>query len=87
MSVERKVVVGSKSGLHARPASILVKEAARFQSQVELVTAEKAVSLKSLISVLALGLKQGAEVTVRATGPDADEAAAAVAGLLAQDLG
>lgn len=87
MSVERKVVVGSKSGLHARPASILVKEAARFQSQVELVTAEKAVSLKSLISVLALGLKQGAEVTVRAMGPDADEAAAAVAGLLAQDLG
>nr|PZN67857.1 MAG: HPr family phosphocarrier protein [Bacillota bacterium] len=85
--MERKVVVGSKSGLHARPASILVKEAARFQSQVELVTAEKAVSLKSLISVLALGLKQGAEVTVRATGPDADEAAAAVAGLLAQDLG
>lgn len=87
MSVERKVVVGSKSGLHARPASILVKEAARFQSQVELVTADKAVSLKSLISVLALGLKQGAEVTVRAMGPDADEAAAAVAGLLAQDLG
>lgn len=87
MSVERKVVVGSKSGLHARPASILVKEAARFQSQVELVTAEKAVSLKSLISVLALGLEQGAEVTVRAMGPDADEAAAAVAGLLAQDLG
>lgn len=38
MSVERQAVIRSKSGLHARPAARVVKEANRFRSQVELVT-------------------------------------------------
>ena len=44
-------------------------------------------SLKSLISVLSLGLNQGAEVTVRASGPDEVEAAEGLAQLLETDLG
>ncbi|MEW8977793.1 MAG: HPr family phosphocarrier protein [Symbiobacterium sp.] len=87
MSVERQAVIRSKSGLHARPAARVVKEANRFRSQVELVTQGKAVSLKSLISVLSLGLNQGAEVTVRASGPDEVEAAEGLAQLLETDLG
>lgn len=87
MSVERKAIVGSSAGLHARPAALVVREAARFESKVELVTRERAVDLRSLISVLSLGLKQGTEVTVRATGPDEVAAAAAVAALLGENLG
>jgi len=87
MSLERQAVIRSKSGLHARPAARVVKEANRFRSQVELVTQGKAVSLKSLISVLSLGLNQGAEVTVRASGPDEVEAAEGLAQLLETDLG
>lgn len=87
MSAEVHVVIGAKSGLHARPASLVVREAGRFQSQIELVTPTKTVSLKSLISVMALGLKQGAEVALKATGPDEAEAVAALAAMLATDLG
>lgn len=86
MSVEQKVVIASKAGLHARPASMVVKEAARFSSQIELVTPAKTANLKSLMSVMALGLKQGTEVTVRATGADEADAAAAIAGMLGREL-
>lgn len=86
MSAERRVVIGSKAGLHARPASLIVKESARYSSELELVTPSKTVNLKSLISVMALGLTQGTEVTVKATGTDEAEASLAVASLLAANL-
>lgn len=86
MSVEQKVVIGSKAGLHARPASLVVKEAARFSSQIELVAPVKTINLKSLISLMSLGLKQGAEVTVRATGADEAEAVESLSRMLAAEL-
>lgn len=87
MSMERTVVIGSRAGLHARPATLVVKEAARFQSQIELVTPGRTASLKSLIGVMSLGLKQGAGVVLRASGADEAEAVEALASLLERDLG
>ena len=69
------VVIGSKVGLHARPASLLVKVASGAGVPVTIGrVGEKAVNAASMLSVLALGAKHGEsiEITV-ADGPNADQ--------------
>jgi phosphocarrier protein HPr len=86
MSVEKQVTIKCKAGLHARPATLVANAAARFQSTIELVTPQRTASAKSLIGIMSLGLKQGSQVILRATGPDAAEAVAALVQLLETNL-
>ena len=83
----RTVTVGSASGLHARPAKIFVEAAAKAPVKVTIrIGDRKPVPAKSMLSVLALGAKQGAEVVLEADGDGADEALDSLAELLATDL-
>jgi phosphocarrier protein len=69
--------------LHARPAGALSVAAAQFASSVELTVGGGApVDAKSVLSVMQLGASSGQEVTVRAVGPDAQEAVDALIGIL-----
>ncbi|GLW10964.1 phosphotransferase [Microtetraspora sp. NBRC 13810] len=84
---ERTVTVGAGSGLHARPAKIFVQAAARQGVPVRVRVGDgKAVPANSMLGVLSLGATHGTEVTLEAEGPGAEEALAALADLLAQDL-
>jgi len=69
--------------LHARPAGKFSQEAARYQAQVTVAAGEKEADARSVLLVMALGATAGTEVTIRATGDDADTAANALADLLA----
>lgn len=61
----RIVTVGSRVGLHARPASILVKAAAGAGVPVTIGRiGDKQVNAASMLSVLALGVKQGEEIEI-----------------------
>jgi phosphocarrier protein HPr len=83
----RTVTVGSSSGLHARPAKIFVEAAAKAPVKVTIRSGDrKPVPAKSMLSVLALGAKQGTEVILEAEGDGADEALDTLAELLAKDL-
>ena len=83
----RTVAVGSASGLHARPAKIFVEAAAAAPVKVTIRVGEKKpVPAKSMLSVLALGAKQGTEVTLEADGDGAEQTLASLAALLAKDL-
>jgi phosphocarrier protein HPr len=83
----RTVTVGSSSGLHARPAKIFVEAAAKAPVKVMIRSGDrKPVPAKSMLSVLALGAKQGTEVILEAEGEGADEALDSLAELLAKDL-
>jgi phosphocarrier protein len=83
----RTVIVGSASGLHARPAALFVAAAAAQPVPVTIRTGEKkAVPAHSMLSVLSLGAKKGTEVVLEAEGDGADAALDALADLLAQDL-
>ena len=84
--VERTVTIGSKSGLHARPAAIFVQSAKGFQCQITLSKNEKKVNAKSILSVLTLGVEQGNQVVLHAEGEDAETAVDKLATLLAGDL-
>jgi len=85
--LERTVTLGSKSGLHARPAAIFVQNARGFQCQITLIKDEKTANAKSILSVLTLGAEQGDQVVLKADGDDAASAVDKLAALLEGDLG
>ncbi|MFY1692761.1 HPr family phosphocarrier protein [Plantactinospora sp. WMMB782] len=83
----RTVTVGSASGLHARPAALFVAAAGAAPVPVTIRTGERrAVPANSMLSVLALGAKQGTEVVLEADGEGAEAALDGLAELLARDL-
>lgn len=89
---ERTVVIGSKVGLHARPAALFTKAVAATGLPVTIRKGDGApVPAASILSVLTLGVSCGDEVTITLDGEAAgpDRAAAVLddlAGLLASDL-
>ncbi len=85
--MERTVIIGCKSGLHARPASLFVQQAKGFQSQITLAKNEKKVNGKSILSVLTLGAEQGDQIVLETHGDDAETALSALAKLLEDDQG
>jgi phosphocarrier protein HPr len=83
----RDVVVGSRIGLHGRPAAMVVKTAQAQSVTVRISTGERSpVDASSIIAVLALGAHGGDTVTIEAEGEGAEEALDAMATLLARDL-
>lgn len=83
----RDVVVGSRIGLHGRPAALVVRTAAAQPVKVRISTGDKPpVDAASIIAVLALGAHGGDTVTVEADGDGADAALDAMAELLERDL-
>jgi phosphocarrier protein len=85
--MERTVTLGSKSGLHARPAAVFVQRAKGFQSQITLAKNDKTANGKSILSVLTLGAEQGDQVVLIANGDDAQSAMNELVPLLEGDLG
>ncbi|QNE78913.1 HPr family phosphocarrier protein [Streptomyces finlayi] len=81
------VAVGSRSGLHARPASLFVQAAARQPVRVTIDReGQQPVDARSMLSVLALAAQHGEAVELSATGDGAETAVDELAVLLAQDL-
>ena len=85
--VENTVVITNKVGLHARPATLFVQEAARFQAQIQVRYGEKSANARSILSVLKLGASQGATLHLRAEGEDAAEAVQALVALVERNFG
>jgi phosphotransferase system HPr (HPr) family protein len=71
------------ANLHARPAGKLARTAARFSSVIRLEYAGKSVDPTGVLSVMGLGATAGATLTVRAEGPDAEQAVRSLAEVLA----
>ena len=73
-SLEKKIIVNKEHGLHARPATIFVQLANKFNSSVKVVKDGEAVDGKSIIAILSLGVSKGAEVALVVEGSDSQEA-------------
>jgi phosphotransferase system enzyme I (PtsI) len=74
MLLERKILVGVRDGLHARPATQFVKLARGFTSSIEIERKGKRADAKSSVRLMLLGVKEQDEVTLHVDGADADEA-------------
>ena len=85
--VEREVQVLNKNGLHARPAAEIVKAAAKFASEITIARDEVEVNGKSIMGVMMLAAECGATIVLRASGPDAAAAVAALSDLIGSKFG
>jgi phosphocarrier protein len=72
--IEKQFKVIADTGIHARPATLLVQAASKFNSEIQLQYKEKKVNLKSIMGVMSLGIGQGADITIFAEGNDEAEA-------------
>lgn len=72
--VEKTFTVIDETGIHARPATILVSNASKFESEIKLEYKEKQVNLKSIMGVMGLGIPQGASIKIIAEGADEETA-------------
>ena len=74
---ERTAIIGSRVGLHARPAAMLATGLTDLDAEITV----NGVDGKSVMLLMSLGLGQGRTITVEATGPDAQAAVDLVADL------
>ncbi len=72
--MEKTVIVRNHPGIHARPAALFVKKAAEFQSEIFVTNGDLTVNGKSIMGVMMLAAEAGAELTIRASGPDEERA-------------
>ncbi|MDN3020067.1 phosphocarrier protein HPr [Paenibacillus sp. BSR1-1] len=72
--IEKTFKVKDATGIHARPSTILVQTASKFDSEVKLKYNGKSVNLKSIMGVLSLGITYGEEFDIVADGLDEVEA-------------
>ena len=74
-------------GIHARPAGLLSKKAKSYADTAVTITANgKTVNLGQLMKLMALGVKQGTEVTITCDGANEEEAAAGLKAFLEENL-
>jgi len=73
-----RVVIPGPVGLHARPAAEFVREAEKYRSRVRLAKDGVWVNGKSILSILTLAAESGSDVTLEVSGPDENEALAAL---------
>ena len=82
-----EVEIANKLGLHARASAKLTQVAARYQSEVWLSRNGRRVNAKSIMGVMMLAAAKGSTVTIETSGPDEQEAMAALLELIKDKFG
>ncbi|MDR5767559.1 MULTISPECIES: phosphoenolpyruvate--protein phosphotransferase [unclassified Caballeronia] len=82
-----EITLPNPQGLHARPAAVFAAEAKKYKSDIRVLRGDDSANAKSVVALMALATSFGDKLRVEAAGPDAGEAAAALARLLASGSG
>lgn len=82
-----EIVIQNQTGLHARPAKVLVNLAKQFKADISLHYGAKRANAKSMVSVLTLGAVSGSSIMVQANGEDEDNAIADLEAAIRAGLG
>jgi len=77
----------NETGLHARPASLFVKEASSYKSEVKVVKDGKEYNAKSIMGILSMGAGKGDKIDIIAVGADEKNAAEALKKLIDSNFG
>lgn len=67
-------VIKDEVGIHARPAGLLVKEAKKYESTIQIVKGSKSAAATKLMAVMGLGVKCGDTVDIEIEGADEEAA-------------
>lgn len=84
---EKTFTITAETGVHARPATLLVNKAGQFESEVEIAYNDKTVNLKSIMGVMSLGIPKGAQIKITANGSDEAEAINGIEEVIKEHLG
>ncbi|MBR0599795.1 HPr family phosphocarrier protein [Sinanaerobacter chloroacetimidivorans] len=76
--ISKDIQIINELGLHARPASLFVTTASKFNSNIKVTFEDKQGDAKSILNVLALAVKKGDKITIHVEGQDEAEAANAL---------
>ena len=82
--INKNVTITAKEGFHARPASMFVKMASGYESDVYIAYNGNKVNGKSIMSILTLGATGDSEVTLEIEGEDENEAFEALSAFLVE---
>ena len=75
----REVVIRNRAGIHARPASLIVKTAGTFESHVFLEKDGMKINAKSIMGIITLGAAYKTKLLLSAEGPDEEQMVEAIA--------
>jgi phosphocarrier protein HPr len=76
--ISKDYLITSAEGIHARPATMLIRLTKKYKSVVSMKKGENLVRLNSMLNLLTLGAKGGDAITVIIEGGDEAEAAQAI---------
>lgn len=85
--IQTTVNVLNKAGLHARPASSLVKTASKFKAEFHIHMDGYKVNGKSILGVMTLAAEQGCELGLELNGNDEVQAMEAIKALFDSGFG
>ncbi|KRL78974.1 phosphocarrier protein HPr [Secundilactobacillus paracollinoides] len=71
---KRNFHITAETGIHARPATLLVQAASKYNADITLEYEGKSVNLKSIMGVMSLGVGANTDVTIAADGDDEKDA-------------
>ncbi|MDD7305641.1 MAG: HPr family phosphocarrier protein [Peptoniphilaceae bacterium] len=83
---EEKVKIANEIGLHARPASMFIREAVKYPCDINVVKDGRSYNAKSIMSVLSMSANKGDEIIVRAHGDSDEQAVKALVDLIENKL-
>ena len=86
MFVKRKIKIKDPQGLHARPASMFVKIANKFVSDVTVRKGNESIDGKSIMGLMTLAANQGSVIEIEVNGADAEQAMAELEKFLTKEL-
>ena len=85
--ISKTLKVVNPSGLHLRPAGVLSQTAMKFKSDITIECGEKRIVAKSVLNVMAAGIKSGTEITLICDGVDENEAMETLSKAIESGLG
>ena len=68
--IKKTLTMTPRLGLHAKPAGMFVREAARFRSEIMVVKDGVEVNGKSVMQLMLLAAEHDCEIILRVSGPD-----------------
>ena len=84
--ITQEYIITAAEGMHARPATNLIRLAKTFKSVTKLQKGDKVIKLNSMLNILSIGLKDGDAITILIEGEDEQDAGEAINKFFMEEL-
>ncbi|MCG8542133.1 MAG: HPr family phosphocarrier protein [Clostridia bacterium] len=81
------VTLNNEAGLHARPASMFIREVLKYSSDVKVIKDEQEYNGRSIMGILSMGAIKGSKLTIICEGIDESEAIIGLKKLIDSNFG